>query len=199
MDFGLLIVIIVNASLVNNYVLNQFLGVCPFLGVLNQLRSSVGMGLAVTFVMVVSAFVTWPIQIYILDRNGLGFLQIIVFVLVIATLVQFIEIFLRKFVPALYSTMGVFLPLMTTNCAIFGVTLSNMRSNFSYFESILNSLGAGLGFLLAMILLTGIREQIENADPPESFRGLPLTLISATILSLAFTGFGGIIENIFAK
>jgi electron transport complex protein RnfA len=195
MDFRLLIVIMMSAALVNNYVLSQFLGICPFLGVSKNIKSATGMSIAIIFVMMLATAVTWPIQTYLLDRNGLGFLQTIVFILVIAALVQFVEIVLKKYIPALYSALGVFLPLMTTNCAIFAVTIKNITKEYTFVESILNSLGAGLGILLAMVIFSGIRQHTENTDPPQAFKGVPLTLISAAILSLAFFGFNGVIEN----
>ena len=199
MDFGIgkFIVILMSAVIVNNFVLSQFLGICPFLGVSKELKSSVGMGLAVTFVMLIATAVTWPLQHYVLNVYGLDFLQIIVFILIIGSIVQFVEMVLKKYIPSLYDALGVYLPLITVNCALLGVTLLNIKKEFSLAESMVNSLGAGLGFLLAMVLFSGIREQTENADPPESFRGLPITLISAAILSLSFFGLKGVIENIF--
>jgi electron transport complex protein RnfA len=197
MELKTLIVIMMSAVLVNNYVLTQFLGCCPFLGVSKNLKNAVGMGVSVTFVMMLATAVTWPIQIYFLDRAGLGFLQIIVFILVIAALVQFVEIVLKKYIPALHAALGIFLPLITVNCALLGVTIMNINEGYNIIESLVNSLGGGLGFLLAMVIFYGIREQTENADPPESFRGLPLTLISAAILSFSFFGFKGVIENMF--
>jgi len=197
MDFGALIVILMGTVLINNYVLNQFLGICPFLGVTKQLRNSVGMGAAIIFVMVLASAVTWPIKVFVLETNGLGYLQVIVFVLVIAALVQLVEITLKRFVPSLYKAFGVYLPLMATNCAILAVTLLNIRENLTFVQSLVNAFGAGFGFLLAMVIFSGIREHTENADPPESFRGIPLTLISVAILSLSFLGFSGVIENLF--
>jgi electron transport complex protein RnfA len=196
-EFRYLVVIMMSAVLVNNYVLRQFLGVCPFLGVSKDLKSSAGMGFAVVFVMLMAASVTWPIQTYLLDANGLGFMQTVVFILVIATLVQLVEVILKRFVPALFASLGVYLPLMTTNCAVLAVTISNVNKGYGYVESLVNALGAGIGFLLAMVIFTGIREQTENADPPEAFKGVPITLISAALLSLAFFGFEGVIENLF--
>ena len=196
-DFRALVVIMMSAVLVNNYVLRQFLGVCPFLGVSKDLKSSMGMGLAVMFVMLIAASATWPIQIFILDVNGLGFMQTVVFILVIATLVQLVEIVLKKYIPALYASLGVYLPLMTTNCAVLAVTISNINKGYTFLEAIVSALGAGLGFFLAMVIFTSVREKTESADPPEAFRGVPLTLISAAILSMAFFGFEGVIENLF--
>ena len=197
MEFKFLIAIIMSATLINNIVLRQFLGVCPFLGVSKDSKSAVGMGLAVTFVMLAAAAVTWPIQIYFLNPSDLSFLQTIVFIVVIATLVQLIEITLRKFIPPLYKSLGVYLPLMTTNCAVFGLTITNITSGYNFTQSLVNALGSGIGFLLAMVLFSGIREQIQSANPPKAFEGLPLILISAAILSLAFFGFDGIADNLF--
>jgi len=197
MDFKALVVIMLSAALVNNYVLRKFLAVCPFLGVSKDIKSSVGMGFAVMFVMLMAATATWPIYHYILDANGLGFMQTVVFIIVIATLVQLVEIVLKKFIPALYASLGVYLPLMTTNCAVLAVTISNINSEFTYGESVVNALGAGLGFLLAMVLFTNVRSMTESADPPGPFKGAPITLISAAILSLSFFAFEGVIENLF--
>jgi len=197
MDFRALVVIMMSAALVNNYVLRQFLGVCPFLGVSRELKSSAGMGVAVIFVMIIASIVTWPIQYFLLDANGLGFMQTVTFILVIATLVQLVEIVLKRYIPSLYESLGVYLPLMTTNCAVLAVTITNINHGFTFVEAVVNALGAGLGFLLAMVLFSGIREQTETADPPGPFKGIPLTLLSAAILSLAFFGFEGVIENLF--
>ena len=197
MDFGALIVILMSAVVVNNFVLNQFLGICPFLGVSKELKNATGMGFAVTFVMVLATAVTWPMQRFVLDVHGLGFLQIIIFILIIGSLVQFVEMVLKKYIPALYEALGVYLPLITVNCALLGVTLLNIRENYTFVESLVNALGGGLGFLLAMVLFCGIRERVESADPPKAFKGLSITIISAAILSLAFSGFGGVLENLF--
>ena len=197
MDFKFLIAILMSATLVNNYVLRQFLGVCPFLGVSKEKKSAIGMGLAVTFVMIMATAVTWPTQIYLLDPSNLGFLQTIVFIMIIATLVQIIEIVLRKFFPPLYKSLGIYLPLMTTNCAVFALTITNINSDYNFVQSIINALGSGVGFLLAMVLFSSIREQLESAQPPKTFEGLPLILISAAILSLAFFGFDGVVDNLF--
>ena len=196
-DFRALVVIMMSAVLVNNYVLRQFLGVCPFLGVSKDLKSSVGMGLAVIFVMVMAASVTYPIQIYLLDNNGLEFMQTVVFILVIATLVQLVEVVLKRYSPALFASLGVYLPLMTTNCAVLAVTISNINKGYTYIEALVSALGAGIGFFLAMVIFTGVRKQVAQADPPEVFKGIPITLISAAILSLAFFAFDGVIENLF--
>ena len=197
MDFRAMLVIMMSAALVNNYVLSRFLGICPFLGVSKELKNAVGMSMAVIFVMVIATLATWPIQTYLLDRHGLGFMQTVVFILIIAALVQLVEIVVRKYMPPLYKALGVYLPLMATNCAILGVTITNINQDYTFLESVVNSFGAGLGFLLAMVAFSGIREYTENTDPPESFKGLPITLISAAILSLAFFGFNGVIENMF--
>lgn len=197
--FKSLIIILMSSVLVNNYVLSRFLGICPFLGVSKKLNQSTGMGLAVIFVMVVATAATWPIQHYVLDALGLGYMQTIVFILIIATLVQFTEIVLKKFLPALHKSLGVYLPLITTNCAVLGVTIENVsEASYNFVESIVNSLGCGLGFLLAMVLFSGVRSKIEENNIPESFRGLPVTLIAASFVSLAFFGFAGIIDNLFA-
>jgi len=197
MDFRALVVILMSAVLVNNYVLRQFLGVCPFLGVSKDLKSSAGMGLAVMFVMLLAASVTYPIQILLLNPNGLEFMQTVVFILVIATLVQLVEVILKRYLPALFASLGVYLPLMTTNCAVLAVTISNINKGYSFIEAIVSAVGAGLGFFVAMVIFTGIRVQTASADPPEAFKGMPITLISAAILSLAFFGFDGVVENLF--
>ena len=180
----------------NNYVLVKFLGICPFLGVSKRLDSAVGMSLAVTVVMAIATAVTWPLE-QLLERFGLEYLQTIAFILVIATLVQLLELFLQKFIPPLYVSLGVYLPLITTNCAVLGVTILNLDEGYTYLESIVCAVGAGLGFLLAMVLFSGVRRRVEEAKPPKCFEGLPITLVSAAIVALSFTGFGGLVENIF--
>ena len=195
--FKTLIVILLSSVLVNNYVLRQFLGICPFLGVSKKLNQAVGMGVAVTFVMLLATAVTWPIQIFVLDKLGLSYMQTIVFILVIAALVQFVEIFLKKFIPSLHKSLGVYLPLITTNCAVLGVTINNIKDGFNFGESMVSSLGCGLGFMLAMVLFSGVRSRIDESDIPEHFKGLPATLIAASFVSLAFFGFEGIVENLF--
>lgn len=195
--FKSLVIILLSSVFVDNYVLTRFLGICPFLGVSKKLDSAVGMGIAVTFVMVVATAVTWPIQTYVLGEK-LGYLQTIVFILVIAALVQFIEMALKKFIPSLHKALGVYLPLITTNCAVLGVAINNITEHqYNFIQSIINSLGVGLGFLLAMVLFSGMRQKIQESEIPESFKGLPATLIAASFISLAFFGFGGIIENLF--
>jgi len=181
---------------VNNYVLQKFLGICPFLGVSKKTNQAMGMGIAVTFVMLCATAVTWPIQIFLLNPNGLGYLQTIVFILVIAALVQFVEIVLKKFIPALYKSLGVYLPLITTNCAVLGVAIENMTKEYGFLQSMVSSLGVGLGFLVAMLLFAGVRSRIENCPAPKAMQGLPITLIAASIVSLAFFGFSGVVEGI---
>lgn len=194
-----LLMIMMSVILVDNFVLSKFLGICPFLGVSKKLDSAVGMGAAVTFVMVIATAVTWPIQIYILDKNGITYLQTVVFILVIASLVQLLEMILKKYMPPLYRSLGVYLPLITTNCAVLGVTILNIDKKYTFVQSIFSSLGAGIGFLLALILFAGLRGKLENNDSiPESFKGIPITLVTASILSLAFMGFSGMVDGIFA-
>ena len=189
--------ILFSMILVNNYVLVKFLGICPFLGVSKKLDSSVGMSCAVTFVMLMATAVTWPIYTYLLVPNGLEYLNTISFILVIAALVQLVEIILKKYIPALHRSLGIYLPLITTNCAILGVTLLNIESGYSFIESMVASLGAGIGYLVAMVLFTGVRSTLEDAKPPKSFEGLPITLVAASLTAMSFMGFGGFIENIF--
>ncbi len=192
------IVILLSAVFVNNYVLSRFLGICPFLGVSKKLDSATGMSLAVIFVMLMATAATYPIQVYLLNPNGLGYLQTIVFILVIAALVQLVEIVLKRYIPSLHKSLGVYLPLITTNCAVLGVTILNIDEGYTFLEAMVNSLGSGLGFFLAMVMFSGVRSVIEGADVPESFKGLPVTLVAAAITSLSFLGFGGVIENLFA-
>lgn len=186
------IAIIIAAILTDNFVLSKFLGICPFLGVSKKLDTSVGMGIAVTFVMVLSSAVTYPIYKYLLARFELEYLMTIVFILVIATLVQFVEIVLKRYIPSLYKALGIYLPLITTNCAVLGVTILNINSDFKFLESVVNSFSAGLGFLLAMVLFTGVRRRLENSDIPEFLKGLPITLVAASLVSLSFLGFAGL-------
>jgi len=183
--------------LVDNYVLAKFLGICPFLGVSKKLDSAVGMSLAVTFVMVMATAATWPIYMGILEPNGLAYLQTIVFILIIAILVQLLENFLKKFIPALYKALGVYLPLITTNCTILGVTILNLDNGYNFVESIVCAAGAGIGFLVAMVLFSGVRRKVEQAVVPKCFEGLPITLVAAAMTSLSFMGFGGIVTAIF--
>ncbi len=193
--------------LVDNYVLVKFLGICPFLGVSKKLNSAFGMSCAVIFVMTLATAVTWPIQTYLLTpvdpatgklRWDLGYLQTIVFILIIAVLVQLVEIIMKKYMPPLHKALGVYLPLITTNCAVLGVTILNIDNGYSFIESIVCAAGAGVGFLLAMVLFSGVRKRLEDAKPPKCFEGLPITLVAASFTSISFMGFGGIIENIFS-
>ena len=196
--FKTLIVILLSSVLVNNYVLSRFLGICPFLGVSKKLGQAVGMGISVTAVMLLASAITWPIQRLILDKLGLAYMQTIVFILVIAALVQMLETVLKKFSPALHKALGVYLPLITTNCAVLGVAINNITDGYTFVESIVSSLGCGLGFLLAMILFAGLRSRIDESAVPKCFRGLAVTLIAASFISLAFMGFTGIVDAIFA-
>jgi electron transport complex protein RnfA len=190
-----LILILMSGVLVNNYVLQKFLGICPFLGVSKKFQQASGMGMAVIFVMLCATAVTWPIQTYILGEK-LAYLQTIVFILVIAALVQFVELALKKFIPALHQSLGVYLPLITTNCAVLGVTINNITDGYNFLESMVSSLGVGLGFWLAMILFAGVRSKIDNSAPPKCLQGLPVTLIAASIVSLSFYGFASVVENL---
>ena len=196
--FKNLVIILMSSVLINNYVLSRFLGICPFLGVSKKLNQATGMGIAVTLVMLLATAVTWPIQYYVLDRFGLGYMQTIVFILVIAALVQLIELLLKRFIPALHKGLGVYLPLITTNCAVLGVTINNVLDGYGFIESIVSSLGCGLGFMLAMVLFSGVRSRIDESEIPVPFRGLAVTLIAASFISLAFFGFAGIVDNLFA-
>ena len=191
------LMIIMTSVLVNNYVLSRFLGICPFLGVSKKLNQATGMGVAVTFVMLLATSVTWPIQHFLLDRFNLGYLQTIVFILVIAALVQFVEIVLKKYLPALHASLGIYLPLITTNCAVLGVTINNIRDGYTFLESMVSSLGCGIGFLFAMVLFSGVRSRLEDAEPPKAFEGLPITLIAAAITSLSLFGFSGVATGLF--
>ena len=192
-----LCIVLFSAILVDNFVLSKFMGCCPFLGVSKNLNSAFGMSCAVTFVMVMATVVTHPVYTYLLDPNGLGYLDTITFILVIAAFVQLVEILLKKYIPALYKTLGVYLPLITTNCAILGVTLLNIQNQYDYLHALINALGAGLGFMLAMVLFSGVRQRIAGNDVPKAFDGLPITLISASIVAMSFLGFGGVIDGIF--
>lgn len=196
--FKSLLVILMTSVLVNNYVLSRFLGICPFLGVSKKLDQASGMGAAVIFVMLLATAATWPIQYYLLEPNGLGYMRTIVFILVIAALVQLVEMILKRYVPVLYASLGIYLPLITTNCAVLGVTINNINDGYTFVESMVNSLGCGLGFLLAMVLFAGVRSRIEDANPPKSFEGMPITLVAAAIVALSFFGFAGIVDGLFA-
>ena len=191
------IIIMLSAVFINNYVLSRFLGICPFLGVSKKLNQATGMSLAVIFVMLIATAVTWPIQAYLLDPNNLGYLQTIVFILVIASLVQLVEIVLKKYIPSLHKSLGVYLPLITTNCAVLGVVILNIDNGYGFAQSMFNSVGAGLGFMLAMVMFAGVRERLESCDIPKFLKGLPITLVAASLVSVSFLGFTGIVENIF--
>lgn len=185
--------ILLGIILVNNYVLAQFLGICPFLGVSKKLDSTVGMGVAVTFVMVLATAATWPIM-QALNSLNIAYLQTIIFILIIAALVQFVEMALKKFIPSLHKALGVYLPLITTNCAVLGVCISNIDQGYNYLQSLVNSFGAGVGFLLAMVIFSGMRSKLDgNDDIPAPFQGVPITMTTAALLSLAFMGFGGLV------
>ena len=196
--FKSLIVILLSSVLVNNYVLSRFLGICPFLGVSKKLDQATGMGISVTAVMLLATAVTWPIQYLILDKLGLGYMQTIIFILVIASLVQMLELLLKRFSPSLHQGLGVYLPLITTNCAVLGVAINNITDGYGFLESMVSSLGCGLGFLLAMVLFSGLRSRIDESQVPKPFRGLAITLIAASFISLAFMGLAGIVDTIFA-
>ena len=192
MDWQNLITIALGAILINNFIFSQFLGICPFMGVSKSTDTASGMGLAVTFVMGLASAVCWPINHFILEPQGLTFMQTIVFILVIASLVQFIEMFLQKSMPSLYTALGVYLPLITTNCAVLGVVLQNTQSGYSFIESVVYGVTGGLGFLLAIYLFAAVREKLEFAETPKSFEGFPIALVTAGLLALCFGGFSGL-------
>lgn len=201
----ILIAILITGILTENYVLSKFLGICPFLGVSKKTNTAMGMSAAVIFVMVLATAVTWPINKFVLEKSNLEYLQTIVFILVIAALVQLVEIVLKKYIPSLYQSLGIYLPLITTNCAVLGVVLLNVGPvvmlgqdmQYSYLKSIVNSIGAGVGFMLAMFLFSGVRERLESADIPKALKGLPITLVAASLVSLSFLGFTGIVDGLF--
>ena len=188
--------ILLTGILTDNYILSKFLGICPFLGVSKKVNTAAGMSAAVIFVMVLATAVTYPINT-LLMKNDMAYLQTIVFILVIAALVQLVEIILKKYMVSLYNALGIYLPLITTNCAVLGVVLLNVENGYSFGESIVSSLGAGLGFMVAMIMFAGVRERLEGADIPKSLQGLPITLVSASLVSMSFLGFTGLVDNIF--
>ncbi len=190
---GKIITILISTILVNNYVFAQFLGICPFLGVSAKTETATGMGVAVTFVVVLASIITWCIQKFILDVYHLEYLQTIVFILVIASLVQFVEMVIKKISPALYTAMGVFLPLITTNCVVLGVTVLNIQNGYGIIETIFSGLGASLGFAMALILMSSLREKLALGDVPKPLQGVPIALISAGLMALAFSGFGGLV------
>ena len=189
-----IILIAVSAALVNNVVLSQFLGLCPFLGVSKNMKSAAGMGVAVIFVIAISSAVACLIYQFILTPLHIEYLQTIVFILVIAALVQFVEMFLKKAMPALHKTLGVYLPLITTNCAVLGVALNNVTDNYNFLESVVNGVGTAVGFTIAIVILAGIREKIEDNDIPAPFQGMPIVLLTAGLMSIAFMGFSGLIR-----
>lgn len=199
--------IILSSILVDNYVLTKFLGICPFLGVSKKVDQATGMGVAVTFVMVLATAATYPIYYKLLVPFGLEYLETIIFILVIAALVQLVEIILKKYIPSLHKALGIYLPLITTNCAVLGVASNNISNDYiklagdsfggAFVYALAAALGCGLGFLFAMILFAGVRSRVEKANPPKAFRGVPITLISASVLAMTFYGFAGILGNIF--
>lgn len=188
-----LFTILISTVFVNNYVFARFLGICPFLGVSSKMETSTGMGIAVTFVTSFASAITWVIQRFVLDPLEIQYLQTIVFILVIASLVQFVELAIRKLSPTLYSGMGVFLPLITTNCMVLGVTILNVQEGYGFIETMTNGIGASLGFFLALVLIAGVREKLELADIPKPLQGFPIALISAGLMSIAFLGFNGLV------
>ena len=192
-----MMIILVSAILVDNFVLSKFLGICPFLGVSKKLDSAVAMSAAVIFVMVMATAATWPIYNLLLEPNGFGYMQTVAFILIIAALVQLVETVMKRYLPALHRTLGVYLPLITTNCAVLGVTVLNIDEAYSFGESIVNAVGAGVGFLVAMVLFAGVRSRLEACDVPEGYKGIPITLTAAAIVSLSFMGFAGIVEGLF--
>lgn len=189
--------ILLTGILTGNFILAKFLGICPFLGVSKKLNTAVGMSAAVIFVMLLSTAVTYPINAKLLVPNDLEYLQTIVFILVIAALVQLVEIILKKYMPALYNALGIYLPLITTNCAVLGVVLINVENNYNFGQSMMRSLGGGLGFMLAMVMFAGVRERLESCDVPKFLQGLPITLIAASLTSVSFLGFSGVVDGIF--
>lgn len=193
-----MLIIFFTAILTNNFVLAKFLGICPFLGVSKKTSTAFSMSVAVTLVMVIATAATWPVHNYILVKYGLEYLQTIVFILIIAALVQLIETAIKKFSPPLYQALGIYLPLITTNCAVLGVTVLNISESYTLAESLVNAFGAGIGFLVAMMIFSGVRGRMESCDIPKALQGLPITLIAASITALTFLGFGGIVENLFA-
>ena len=186
------LIILMTSVLVNNYVLSRFLGICPFLGVSKKLNQATGMGAAVIFVMLMATAATWPIQTFLLERFGLGYLRTIVFILVIAALVQLVEIILKKYLPALHASLGIYLPLITTNCAVLGSALLNIQNGYNFVYSIAVGFAAAIGFTMAILIFAGVRARLQFAKAPKSFQGMPLVLISAGLIAMAFSGFSGI-------
>ena len=200
-----LVAVFLAAILTENYVLSKFLGICPFLGVSKKLNTAVGMSVAVTFVMVLATAVTFPIYMFVLVPMGMEYLQTVLFILIIAGLVQLVEIILRKYIPSLYNSLGIYLPLITTNCAVLGVTMlvlqkadpaAGLAYTYGYGHALVNAFGAGIGFLVAMVMFAGVRGRLESADIPKSLKGLPITLVAAALVSLSFLGFAGVVDNL---
>lgn len=192
-----MMIILLTGILTDNFVLSKFLGICPFLGVSKTTSGSLGMGCAVTAVMVIATAVTWPLYYFFLVPMGLSYLNTILFIMIIAVLVQLIEMVLKKYIPALYKTLGVYLPLITTNCAVLGVTILNLDNGYNFLESIVCALGGGIGFMVAMLIFSGVRGRLERCNVPKAFAGMPITLVAASIVSLSFVGFGGLVDGIF--
>lgn len=191
-DITQLLSVAIGAILINNFVLSQFLGICPFLGVSKKIDTALGMGMAVVFVMGVASAVNYPINKFVLVPNNMEFMQTVTYILVIASLVQFVEMFLQKVVPALYESLGVYLPLITTNCAVLGVVLQNTQNSYNFIQSVVYGVTGGAGFLLAIVLFASVRERLEFAENPKSFDGFPIALIAASLLALSFMGFSGL-------
>ena len=192
-----IMIILIGNILVDNFVLSKFLGICPFLGVSKKLDSAVGMSAAVIFVMTLASAVTWPIYHLLLVKMQLEYMQTVVFILVIAAMVQLVETVMKKILPALHKSLGIYLPLITTNCAVLGVATLNIKETYGFLESVVSGFSAGLGFMLAMVLFAGVRRRVDAADVPECFKGLPITLLAASMVSMSFMGFAGLAENLF--
>ena len=184
--------ILLSAILTENFILVKFYGICPFMGVSKKIDTAIGMGMAVTFVMAIASAACWAVDFFILQPMGLGYMQTVAFILVIASIVQFVEMFLKKFVPALYQALGIFLPLITTNCAVLGVALVNVQKGYDFLQSVVNGAAGGLGFTVAIVLFASIRERVDKTDCPQSFKGFPIALIAAGLMALAFMGFSGL-------
>lgn len=192
-----MMIILLTGILTDNFVLSKFMGICPFLGVSKKASSSLGMGCAVIAVMIGATAVTYPLYHAFLVPMGLEYMNTILFILIIALFVQVIELVLKKYIPALYKTLGVYLPLITTNCAVLGVTLLNIENGYNFLQSVVNAAGGGIGFMMAMLIFSGVRGRLERCDIPKTFQGMPITLVAAAIVSLSFLGFGGIVDGMF--
>ena len=192
-----IMIILIGNILVDNFVLSKFLGICPFLGVSKKLDSAFGMSAAVIFVMTLASAVTWPIYHLLLDPLKLNYMDTVVFILVIAAMVQLVETVMKKILPALHKSLGIYLPLITTSCAVLGVATLNIKETYGFLESVVSGFSAGLGFMLAMVLFAGVRRRVDAADVPECFKGLPITLLAASMVSMSFMGFAGLAENLF--